>query len=307
MYSLQEPASGVPSSSREVDELLGTFSGLSIMSPTPGVKRYPMTNQSRVRTRRGILGGGGADLEELDTLITGSDVRPSQPALPRGIKMSYSVSQPQGREKAIFKTPVRSTLRGHHPREKKKQGSPDPEEAFQVEELQEAVDSLSLSPSKQHIRHKSPVQRSSPKKVRTPDILIPSPRNQTTGFLPPERLTRLDDQSRASGTRTLVTAAQRQLPSEHITPSSDKSCKTNNRKASIPKPRTTPRRVNDQSEPQTIGHVENITTQDGFWTVEAAGSELASERSSGGNQSIQSKDGKEGKKRIPRVSILDLI
>ncbi|KAJ5818603.1 hypothetical protein N7474_004194 [Penicillium riverlandense] len=306
MYSFQEPTSEVCYSSREVNEVLSTFSGLPIMSPTPGVKRHPMTNQSRVRTRRGILGGGGVDLEELDTPITGSDVCPSQTALPQWIKMSYSVSQPQETGKAILKTPVRSTLTGHRPREKK-QGCPDREESVQVEESQEAVDSLYLSPSKQHIRHKSPVRRSSPKKVRTPDILVPSPRNQTADFLPPERPTRLADQSCASGARTLVTTAQRQLPCEHITPSSNKSCKTNRKKASTPKPKTTSKRANDHSELQTIGHVENITTQDGFWTVEAAGSEVAAECSSGGDQAIQSKNGKEGKKRIPRVSILDLI
>ncbi|CAL5867458.1 uncharacterized protein PFLUO_LOCUS1677 [Penicillium psychrofluorescens] len=308
MYSLQEPASGVRYSSREVDNLLGTFSGLSIMSPNPGIKCHPMTNQSRIRTRRGIMGGGGVDLEEFNTPITGSDACPSQPVLPQRIRMSYSVSQPQETGKAILKTPVRSTLKGHCPREKKKQGCPDREDNFEVEELQEAVNSLSLSPGKQHISHRSPVRQISPKKVPTSDIVIPSPKNQTKGsFLPHERPTGLADQSRASGTRSLVTAVQQQSPSEHITPSSDKSCKTNNKKASTPKPKTSFRRANDHSEPQTIGHIENITTYDGFWTVEAAASEPASECSPGGDQSIQSRGGKEGKKRIPRVSILDLI
>ncbi|KAJ5625712.1 hypothetical protein N7510_002021 [Penicillium lagena] len=307
MYSVQEHKSGMRYSSREVDELLGTFSGLSIMSPAPGVKRHPVTNQSRVRTRRGILGGGGVDLEELDMPVNGRDVCPSNPVLLQGIKMSYSVSQPQGTEKDILKPPVRSTLRGHHPQEKKKQGCPDREENFQVEQLQEAVNSLSLSPSKEHFPPRSPVRQSSPKNIPTPDILNPSQKNQTTGsFLPPERPNTLANHSRASGTRSLATGSQQQPPFEHAMPSSDKSCKTNQKKTSTPKPKTTSRRGNDHSEPQTIGHVENITTRDGFWTVEAAGSELASDCRPGGGQSIQSRDGKEGKKRIPRVSILDL-
>ncbi|KAJ6096281.1 hypothetical protein N7486_007027 [Penicillium sp. IBT 16267x] len=256
MYSQHQASSKVRYASRELDELVDSFSSLCAASSTPRVKSHPIAGRLLVPVRAGVLTAGQTDILEVETsrLSLADRVVSSQPPVRKGLKMSYSFSSDEPSEVVRQKpvgSPKKQTRRGTS---KPVKTSPDTGNPRDIDELEKGVGSLSLS------------------------------------------IKNVDDR-----------------PLEQPAPSIGSSCVKGDQKPTQKRsPSKVPKEEKPASEPrQTSGHVENISTADGFWffdkTAESdtvKGDPDAHSTAEGAKRDQKKKD---KTKRVPRVSFVDLI
>ncbi|KAJ5539726.1 hypothetical protein N7513_008058 [Penicillium frequentans] len=147
MYSQHQASSQMRHTSRELDELVDSFSSLCAASSTPRVKRHPIARQISVPARAGVLTAGETEILEFETsrLSLADTAVSSQLPVPKGLKMSYSVSSYESSE-VVKQKPVASPKKQtrRNPSRLVKL-SPDTEKPPDIDGLEKGVGSMSLS------------------------------------------------------------------------------------------------------------------------------------------------------------------
>ena len=295
MYAARETTGEIYSFTQEVDDLVGSFSNLHTTSPTPLSKRRPLMNPPRMRSRVSVLSASGGEDMESAVPITDTDI-PTPSRQRRVDRVSTSMSTKKPNKQA--NKPCRDKY-------------PSSQEAYALEEdtscihdLEKAVDSLSLN-------------------VRTgchgPDQNDPRPPRKSAsrkraGIGKNRHCSTPQEQEPVMPTKNKppLKNHQTRLPSDSLILSElgrDPDCRSSGqafediKKTSKSSPRK--KSCEPKSNPtKTIGHIENVTTSNGFWEVDASGGETSTETDA------LPHDGEKGqskKKRLPRVSILDMI
>jgi hypothetical protein len=177
-----------------------------------------------------------------------------------------------------------------------------------IGELEEAIGSLSISlKDEKDAIQRSPVRSLlQPASSNTQDLevcssLSKTPKSET--HIPTEALKEAEDLPMQPRNQHSLPISRSSSPSSLPKKSKDKSracTKTNGREP-------------EQEQTQTIGHLENLTTSNGFWTVDSPsqtedGSTItAAGHSATLNNTQHDQKKPDKKKRVPRVSILDLV
>jgi Holliday junction resolvase YEN1 len=303
MYSQQGATSMMSYSSQEVDDLLDSFSSISL-SPSANIKRHPMAAQSRIRPRRGLLGTNGVEIEEPETLHAEITQSPSRPSRHRGLKLSYSISDSCDSETSIEQAPARARTALPSPSKKtrskaKKKIEPQCEMASPVDEIEKAIENLSLSLKFDDYREDTPAEplrQPSPVKAKEHEVGT--------------RTTKTEAARQSSPKETAPQPKKQSCPTAADKPR-DKSCHDNavslkkiekdteNPKKATRKPSKDTK--SDKQEHKTVGHLENVTLHHGFWSIDSSPEDSAGPT----GEDSRARSGK--KKKLSRVSILDLI
>ncbi|KAJ5643601.1 uncharacterized protein N7484_006108 [Penicillium longicatenatum] len=253
MYSQHQGSSQARYISRALDGLVDSFSSPCAASSTPRVKRHPMAGQLPTAARVGVLAAEETEILEFETsrLSLEDTVVSTQPPVPRGLKMSYSVSS-YGPLETVRRKPVVLPKKQNPHNLKMVKSLPDTENAQDVDDIEKGIGSLSLS-----TKH-----------------------------------------------------ANEHLP-EQATPSFGSSCLKDDKKPTNKKSpsKKVPKIEKPPSEPgQSSGHVENISTADGFWFFDKPAESNTDKGDSDVPKGAKRDQKKRDKtKRIPRVSFIDLI
>lgn len=313
MYSQHQASEQTPVTSHELDDLIGTFSSLCTMS-TPTAKRHPMNTQSYMRARAGILPGIEGEVEEVITPITDHVASPQ--TLRKVMNFSYSISSDETsatndevREGDLATAPLSSTGCYHSP--KKSVKCPRSTENLTIiDDLEEAIDSLSLSLKDE----KETLQGSKARSLRLPassktqdhkDHIRPSKSLKHTSHISSKAS--YSSQSLAVDAKR-VDALPRQ-PIEHISvPSSQSTSPSKVSKKAKGRSRdcTKPKGQEPEQTP-SIGHLKNLTTSNGFWMVDTPGQSEDDFTTTKVDSLQRGQKKADKKKRVPRVSILDLV
>jgi len=289
MYAARETTGEFFSFTREVDDLVDTFSNLYTTSPTPTSKRRPLTNPPRMRTRASVLGASGVEDMEPAVAFTDTDI----PTPPRQRRVDQiGTSTPMKRQNKLAKRP---SLDRHFSYEEEHTRR---EDASDICNLEKAVGSLSLDV---------------PTGCHSPDQAVPRPSRNSPSrkkieigkgrlFSTPQK----QEPVESTKNKPSLNHHQTRVPSDSVILSElERDAGEDKKKTS----QSSPKKKSDGPTPkpmETIGHVENVTTSNGFWKVDTS---AGSEETSTAIDTLPH-DGQKGqskKKRLPRVSILDMI
>lgn len=295
MYS-QESSSTMHCMSREVNDLLGTFSSMCSLSP-PNIKRHPIADQSRVRSRRTALGTSGVDVVELDTLDTDITYSPYRSTKPRGLRISYSVDLNDS-ESYTKEIPAQNLVTLPSPfkisefKSKEILKARFEDEIAEIEHIENAIQSISLSSELHKGQRKDNATcslRQSPKKALQ-ESKVRTRSSKPEVIKPPK--------------------PSRKAKPTDIVLSNKETCETDDLNEVHVSSKKSPKKSTAiDSKHKTTEYLENIILHDGFWSVDQAPSEQDSgENSTADDQSkVDGQTHTTKKKRISRVSILDLI
>ncbi|CAI7610200.1 unnamed protein product [Penicillium pancosmium] len=277
MYSMQDPAAQMSALSQEVDDLVGTFSNLCTTSPTPASKRRPLVNPLRMRSRTSVQGAGEVESEDPDISIVDAIV-PSPPRRLRAIETSAPVS------KARKSEAMRPNSWDQHP--PCQENHIRQELAHEIDEVGMAIGSLSLvvppdCENREHATSRRSRQPISPKKAAISGVRPFSAKHQSSS---PSESAILSELKRDTG---YIPLKQNFEDPKEISGSPKK------------------KKEADRKPARKIGHIENVTTSNGFWKVDTSVNPEAP--STATNHSQDGQKGQSKMKRLPRVSILDMI
>ncbi|KAJ5577101.1 hypothetical protein N7535_004027 [Penicillium sp. DV-2018c] len=278
-----------------IDDLLDTFSTMCTLSPSANIKRHPLADQTRVRSRRTALGTGYLEAEASEVLGIDPHYSPSRLTRPQGLRISCSVSDMDSSEPYMDDLPTRrllslpSPLRKSQSKAKKISKTPCEEKA-EIEHIETAIESLSLS---------SGVSKSHEDALRCP-LRQPSPKKALQA---PKVRTR---HSKVASPKSSKTCSKAEAQPEHVAPLATKICDDNYTEPAKEPPTKSPQKTKSpNSKLQISGYLENIVLHDGSWSIDPSpGEQHPSEMSTVDGQHRQAPTGK--KKRISRVSILNL-
>lgn len=319
MYSQNQASDQTPFTSHEMEDFIGTFSSLCTMS-TPTVKRHPMRIQSDTRARTGILAGAEGEAEEVIAPVP--DNVTSQQSSRKGIKFNYSASgdgtsgATNGfREEDIATPSLASTDRRHSPK-KPLNLSRSTEKSHVIEDLEEAIGSLSLS-----LKDAKETLQGSP----TSSLHLPPPsktqehqiRSRSSKTLTHE--SHVSSEASASSQDLAVDAKKTEpLPRRPYGHENAPVSRTSSPSKAPKKPKDKSRvctksKGQEQEGKQTIGHLENLTASNGFWTVDSLNQSEDDPTATAACHSTEVNSVQRGqkkadkKKRVPRASIIDLV
>ncbi|KAK4861726.1 hypothetical protein LT330_003761 [Penicillium expansum] len=302
MYIQQRASPTMHYVSREVDDLLDSFSSMCNLSPSASIKRHPVSDQSRIRSRRTALGTGGVEIEESDALDMSSDYSPSRSARRMGLKISYSVSDvcesDTFLEDFLVSTPMAlPSPSGKTLSKPKRIPKVQCEEKGEVEHIEKAIESLSLSSKIDECQHENTATRSlrqpSTKKA-PPATKVRTRSSKAEGVVkPPRSCSQVNPKP--------------ELEPEKTSPLSLKTCE-NNETNDVKSPKKSSKETaSTTSKHKTTGHLENIILHDGFWSIDPSPPEQEPCEGSTADSLSTARRQATKKKRIPRVSILDLV
>ncbi|KAI2722875.1 hypothetical protein CBS147332_3804 [Penicillium roqueforti] len=286
--------------SREVDGLLDTFSSMCNLSPSANIKRHPISDQSRIRSRRTALGTGQVDIEESDALDMNTDYSPSRPTRRMGLKISYSVSDVCESETFTEDFPARAllelpSLSGKTLSKTKKIPKVQCEEKARVEHIEKAIESLSLSSKidEENTATRSLRQPPTKKAPQAPKVRTRS--SEVEDIRPPRSCSQANPKP--------------ELEPDDTLPLNLKTYENNEINEVNRSPKKSSKGTSTTPKHKTIGHLENIILHDGFWSIDPSPHEQdpceGSATDSLSTARRQTQPAK--KKRIPRVSFLDLV
>ncbi|KAJ5516259.1 hypothetical protein N7527_007819 [Penicillium freii] len=306
MYNQQRSSPTMRYVSQEVDSLLDSFSSMCNLSPSANIKRHPVSDQSRLRSRRTALGAGGVDIEESDALDMNTDYSPSRSARRTGLKISYSVSDvcesETFMEDFLARTPMAlPSPSGKTLSKSKKNPKVQCKEKVEVEHIEKAIESLSLSSKIDEGQHEDNATCSlrKPSTKKAPPATRVRTRSSKTEYVKPPRSC-----SQAN--------LKPELEPEHTLPLGLKTCENNGTNDVNRSPRKSPKKPSNEttrstSKHKTTGHLENIILHDGFWSIDPSPAEQDPCEGSTADSLSTSRRQATKKKRISRVSILDLV
>lgn len=301
MYDQQRSSPKTHYVSREVDSLLDSFSSMCNLSPSANVKRHPISDQSRIRSRRTVLGAGGVDIES-DVLDMNTNYPPSRSARRTGLEISYSVSDVCESETFMEDFLVRTPMAlpspsGKTPSKSKKNPKVQCEEKAEVEHIEKAIESLSLSSKIDEGQHEdtaSCLLRKPSTKKAPPETRVRTRSSKTETVKPPQSCSQANPKL--------------DLGPEHTLPLSLKLCENNETNDVKKSPKKTSKETTGSpSKHKTTGHLENIILHDGFWSIDSSPPEQDPCEGSTTDSLGTVRRPATKKKRLPRVSILDLV
>lgn len=306
MYTAQESPSTMRYIPQDVDDLLDTFSSMCTLSPSANIKRHPMANQPRLGARRTALGTGDFDIAESDALDLDVNYSPSQRGSPQGLKISYSVSDIHKSEVYTKKSMTKSSVTLPSP-VKNTRAKPNKtikmqcDEGIEVEHIEKAIESLSLSSQSYKSHHEDPITYSLPQHStkKTPKAAKSRPRSSKAKIIKP-----------SESPKKVNIEPEPEPELEQFLPLSTETCEDNDTEVQKSSQESSKKMINANSETKCNGYLENIVLHDdGFWSIEKSSSEedLPIGSAIDGQRTAlkQIQPGK--KKRIRRVSIIDLI
>ncbi|CAG8908454.1 unnamed protein product [Penicillium egyptiacum] len=288
--------------SREVDDLLDTFSSMCSLSPSANIKRHPVSDQPRIRSRRTALGTDGVDIEESDALGMDTDYSPSRQARRMGLKISYSVSDVCESnsfvEDFLVGTPMTLPSPSRKTQSKsKKIPKVQCEEKAEVEHIEKAIESLSLSSKIDERQHENTV---------TGSLRQPSPKKAPQARKVRTRSSKVEDVEPSSSYSQADPKPEHEP--EHTLPLNLKTCEDSETDDVNRSPRKSSKEMTSTiSKHKTTGYLENIILNDGFWSIDQSPPEQDPCEGSTADSLSTSRRQAAKKKRIPRVSILDLV
>lgn len=329
---------------QDLDKLLNTSTSLwSISSPNQGIKRPPLSNRTRFEARRAAVSSDDIDIVNLDVSDSEShlDVPHVSAARPRELIISYTNTSYQDptavEEQANIKqlvTPLPLSTTKSRPRTRKDTRLVAQESPGEVEQLHESMSSPSLlkgdgAVTGGHFETHDQSPQSAPPKRRSPK------KKKAEAPVPDLSVHNLDDQSipaSSSFGEDDIPPIQNALDLTSEAEKMPKTAKQRTKKTKSPVTSEQSREVKGlatrktkpaQPSPEPSKHLESIMVHDGFWTADDASlndndqpDDFCDEIGTGsgrhrprnrGNSGKQNNDGaNEKKKRIPRVSILDL-
>ncbi|KAJ5293698.1 hypothetical protein PENANT_c002G08762 [Penicillium antarcticum] len=303
MYSQQGATPMMSYPFQEIDDLLDSFSSI-VLSPSANIKHHPMAAQSRIRSRRGLLGNDGIEIEEPEPLLAETNQSPSRPAQTKGLKMSYSISDNCDSETSAEERPARALTALPSPSKKalskaKKKTEPKCEEgSLIVDEIERAIETLSLSVKLDDCGEDTPAEplrQRTPQKTKEPKVRTQTTKSETARPALSSKKT-VSEPEQTSNSADLVLPQGKDC---HENATSSKKIENHvekQKKATKKPPKDS---TSNKQEHQTVGHLENVTLHNGFWSIESGDT---ADKTGGDSRARSGK-----KKRIPRVSILDLI
>ncbi|KAJ5588182.1 hypothetical protein N7537_010860 [Penicillium hordei] len=302
MYTQQRSSPTMHYVSREVDSLLDSFSSMCNLSPSANTKRHPVSGQSRIRSICTVLGAGGIDIEESDPLAMNTDYSPSRSARRTGLNISYSVSDicesETFMEDFLARTPMAMpSLSGKTLSKSKKNPKAQCEKKAEVEHIEKAIESLSLSSKIDEGQHKDNATCSlrKPSTKKAPPPTKARTRSSKTEDIKPPR----------SCSQAKPKPA---LEPEHTLPLSLGTCENNATNGISRSPKKSSKEsTSTTSKHKTTGHLENIILHDGFWSIDPSPPKQDPCEGSAAESLSASRRQATKKKRLPRVSILDLV
>ncbi|CAG7925723.1 unnamed protein product [Penicillium olsonii] len=311
MYSRQGASPTMRYVSQQVDDLLESFNSMCNLSPTPNTKQRPPADQALARSRTRIGVTGGAEIEEAETTLDIHDVQAPSTKL-KGLRISYSSPEASFDEQSDLNLPALSS-RTEKPRPKSKQvaGSKFEEESVQIQDIEKAIESLSLSTltkAETVQENINPVQKprqpKPKKKVQKSDPCSPSPDSQLAKVSSPSKTAK--DGPHAAPEPEIPSHPESREIGEHAVMPSDQTCtKRNNPKLASSSRASRIKAPPTSQKYETKGHLENIIIQDGSWSIDTSPSDEVTVASSQNTTRRQPQGSK--KKRIARVSIIDLV
>jgi Holliday junction resolvase YEN1 len=311
MYTQQGASPAVRYVSQQVDDLLESFNSMCNLSPSSNTKRHHITEQSRLRPRRGAVVVDGVDFEDPETL---SATLNDSPTGPKGLKISYS-SEGSFDKRSAKKLPAPPSPSKKSRTKPSKAIKPHlEEEKNEVRDIEKAIESLSLSLECDNGHDETslprPMSQSSPKK--TTQETKRRTRSSKTEIAEPSKSPRKVKADLPCATKSMDPTLQKSPAfDEPAVPLKSKTWKSNDNPGAS-KPKTEPPRKKTNTDPkyETKGHVENIVLHDGFWSIDPSPSTQDShEDPTRVNSESTTRRQAQGskKKRLPRVSILDLV
>ncbi|CAG8404094.1 unnamed protein product [Penicillium salamii] len=303
MYSRQGSSPTMRYFSQQVDDLLESFNSMCNLSPTSSAKRRPMVGQALARSRQSIGITGETEFEGPETSTLEVDDFQAPSTTLKGLQISYSNPESSFDETSGVYLPTLPT------RTRKTRVQPiseTEEESNEVQDIERAIESLSLStPTRTEIAHDTikPAQKlrqTNPQKTgQKSKARVVTPESQTVEAPDSSRIATTD---RHTASEPIILHNKESLSGEQAMPLSTKTCaKKHQQKVGSSSTRTTAAPGQDCA---TKGHLENIIIQDGLWSIDQSLSDDLDTASTQNKTRSQAQGGK--KKRIPRVSIVDL-
>lgn len=312
MYSQLQSTSHTGYNLHDVDELIDPFSSLSTAPAAPTTKRHPLAGQVRLRPRVGISTTGKVGIEQPISSFD-ETFSPLEPTMRSAIQMSFSVSgrgpspTVKSNETTAQNESIPKERKGRRGRRQLEQpGSPavNPDE---VQKLEEAIDSLSLSAGFDNDLHYSRVRsprQPTTSKCQEHDVRRGENKACIAERSPPVGKPASRGNSRSS-TDDRTTISKDQCDKSTKEASLKKNCKM---ASTVPRPSEETGGLAAEQR-HTIGHIDNIITSNGFWEIDSSPEcrEPASSSARRPNNSTEfGRNDRSKKKRVPRVSILDL-
>ncbi|KAG2014853.1 hypothetical protein GB937_006311 [Aspergillus fischeri] len=296
-----------------VDDLVDSFTSSCTISSMPDVKRHPMATLSRTGSRRAVVRSGDVEVQTLD-FLSAEPVFNSCPsrASPARIKMSYSNvrygdsadSDLSSDTKSVVSPPSPGSESHQQTKSRPVKTSAKPRRGVEDQELEDIMSAVTLSDESPYEQFDSLAQTPTRLKARPLSGL----KIHEIHALAAEAQT-----TRSSRTKELVSPTANhscvKAPGVRLLPSAPKTLVMDPCADDALEPTTKEeKRVESGSKVarprQTSSHLESVIVCGGFWTTEAKSqSELASKET---ERDSSNSDEKRKKKRIPRVSILDL-
>ncbi|CAG8184392.1 unnamed protein product [Penicillium salamii] len=307
MYSRQGSSPTMRYFSQQVDDLLESFNSMCNLSPTSSAKRRPMAGQALVRSRQIIGVTGETEFEGSETSTLEVDDFQAPSTTLKGLRISYSNPESSFDESSsVYLPTVPSRTRKTRVQPKKVAVSETEEESNEVQDIERAIESLSLStPAKIEIAHDTskPAQKlrqTNPQKtVQKSKPPVVTPESQTVEASDSSRIAKTD---RHTASEPIILHSKESLSGKQEIPLNTKSCaKKHQQKVGSSSTRATAALSQDC---ETKGHLENVIIQDGLWSIDQSPFDDLGTASTQNKTRRQAQGGK--KKRIPRVSIVDL-
>ncbi|GFF90828.1 flap endonuclease GEN homolog 1 [Aspergillus udagawae] len=302
-----------PHVNQTVDDLVDSFTSSCTISSMPDIKRHPMATRSLMGSRRAGVRSGDVEVQTLDFLSpeTVFNSSPSRVSSAR-IKISYSnvryddstgsdlsldsnsaVSPPSaGRESRRYmqSRPIKTSA-------KRRSG-------VEIQELEDIMSAVTLSDGSPYQQLESLAQTPTSLKARSLKGLKMHEVHALAAEAQTVHASRTKESASPAANHSCAKGPNVRLP-----PSAQKTlvmdlCADDALKQTTEKEKRVESSSKVSRPRKTSSHLESVIVCDGFWTTEAKSqSELASEETERGSFNS---DEKRKKKRIPRVSILDL-
>ncbi|KAE8149741.1 hypothetical protein BDV25DRAFT_123055 [Aspergillus avenaceus] len=284
------------------------FSSPCTISPNRGVKQHPMARRSAVRSSRGAVLSGGTEVEVLDILGPEPLDCPASPISPGRIRVSYSNANyndlaVETANVTPSPSPVRATRRNMAMLKLDSSPSPSPSPK-PAEKPQKST----LVTNPDNSEPQTPI-KSQPKTSKTVTPIArrqpqkPQAQKSKSNTTPsPDHKPSTPETKSPSKVQAILEQMSLDMRTLHLKDPNQPSHtpKTTPREKDTPEPKTSSTvadkpKDEDPNTLKTISHVEDIVTNDGYWTVEPTPEPDQSNPTT-----------RRTRKRYPRVSIVDL-
>ncbi|KAF7182761.1 hypothetical protein CNMCM7691_002422 [Aspergillus felis] len=302
-----------PHINQTVDDLVDSFTSSCTISSMPDIKRHPMATRSRMGSRQAGIRPGDVEVQTLDFLSREPVFNSSpSPASSARIKMSYSNvryddstgSDLSSDANSALSPPSPGSESRRHTQSRPLKTSAKPRSGAEIQELEDVMSAVTLSDGSPYQQLERLAQTPTVLKARSLKGMKMHEVHALAAEAQTVRASRTAESASPTATHSCVKG-----PVVRLRPSAQKTLEMDPRVDDALETTTKEeKRVESSSKVsrprEASSHLESVIVCDGFWTTEVKSqSELASEET---ERDSFNNDEKRKKKRIPRVSILDL-